>query len=538
MEVGANSNFAQGWRSSLRDRTALALTDLRDGMRWDLVETSPGVYAFDRPETSYPDMLDNLGMGLSVTVNFGNPLYDGGDTPQSPEALAAQARYVAALVSRFPAIHTIEVGNEFNGGNFVRGPLQKAGGPERAAAHVAILKAIAEGLPGDRPVRVLGGAAHSIPAAYLWAILDGGGADYMDALVIHPYTTRAEEFSDQIGVLRRHPLARDMPIEVTEFGTPDPDDAPAFVFRWLAVMAVNGVERAVWFPLNPRGGEVPMIPLEGRDGNLTMAGRAYAFAGKMLGGQEASDVSPDPHTFAVRFGERTLVLWGEPRTVTLGAGVEAFDPEGNRLSAPLTLDAATPLILRAGETIALGDNVRLGEAALLADSYYDFAYPAADGTPPDGPFERVLRRDGQDLAFELMPGQERGDALWTPYLGRTGLDPARLTARSLLPLGGPVPGEIVHRYTAAADGAVDVTAEFEPSVRTEDGIAVTVRQNGETLFQKTGRTGIAFRDGLSLKAGDVLEFAVGPNGSHSGDSTLYRIRIGAPGALPPAPLLP
>lgn len=525
--LAAATNFSHPGVTGADRVAGLGVTDVRDGMRWSDVERVPGRYGFDLPRTRYPDALAREGVALSVTVNWGNALYDGGDTPQSPEALAAQARYVAALVERFPGIGTIEVGNEFNGANFVTGPLKKADARARAAAHVAILKAI-DAAVGDE-VRLLGGATHSIPLAYLSAVLDGGGAEHMDALALHPYTTAPEEFPAQVALLRRHPAARELPLEITEFGDEDPARAPGTLVRWLAVMAVNGVERAVWYPLTDRGDG--LAPLFDAAGAPTPAGRAYRFAAARLAGRPAQDVSPDRHTVAVRFGDDTLVLWGEPRAVDLGAGVAAFGPEGEALSGPIRLAPDRPVVL-VKPAIALGTDVTLGPDPILADSFWDFAYPNADGTAPAGPLARFVRLGGRDIALQTMPGQERGSVPWTPYLGGAELFPLRLSATAALPRGGRRPADIVTRFVAPADGEVDASAVFLPSRRTTDGVAVSLVHNDAVVARAAGRERIELAQRLLLKAGDRVDVVLGANGSNEGDATAYRIRFAAPGSAP------
>lgn len=535
--LAAASNFSQGSaKLMLEGGLALGVNDWRDGLNWALVERVPGHYQFDRPRTNFPDALARGGSTLSITVNFGNPLYDDGNTPQSDAALSALSAYAAALAARFPAINAIEVGNEFNSANFLRGPLTKASPLERAAAHVAMLRAVREGVGEE--MRLLGGASHSLPLGYLWAVLDGGGRELMDAMAVHPYTTRPEELPRQVGVLRRHPDARDLPLEVTEFGSPDPDAAPGYMIRALSAMAISGVERAVWYPLNMRRGD-DLVPLVDGTGAPTSAGETYVFAAARLAGRPAADISPDPNTFAIRFGEDTLVLWGEQRAVSFGANVAVFAADGTpHPTATTMLDPMAPLIVVADGSITLGDDIRLAPNPILADSYYDFAYPAKAGGAPSGTsrLERFVRRGGQDLPLQTMPGQERSGTPWVPYLSRDELAPLRVMPRVMLPRAGRIPSDIVHRWQADADRTVDVAAVFRPSQRSRDGITVSVLLNGETIAAETVTDSFRFEQQLRLAAGDRLDFVVGAGANHQGDGTRYRIRIGEPGGLGPTHL--
>ena len=92
--LGAASNFGQGVQPGmLRNAVALGVTDLRDGLNWGLAQTRADDYDFSDPRAAYPrDVLD-AGLSLSLTLNWGNPLWEGGDTPVTPEGIAAFGRF-------------------------------------------------------------------------------------------------------------------------------------------------------------------------------------------------------------------------------------------------------------------------------------------------------------------------------------------------------------------------------------------------------------------------------------------------------------
>ena len=530
--LGAASNFGQGVQPGmLRNAVALGVTDLRDGLNWGLAQTRADAYDFSDPRTAYPrDVLD-AGLSLSLTLNWGNPLWEGGDTPVTPEGIAAFGRFAGALARQYPGLDAVEIGNEFNSADFLRGPLETASATARAEAHAALLAAAAQVLRAEDPaIRLLGGASHSIPLGYLWAVLDAGGAAHMDALAMHPYTTPPEQLARQVAVLRRHPKAASLPIEITEFGSADPAAAAGYMLRDYCQMALSGVTRAVWYPLNPRGDG--LVPLMTADGRITGAGRAFRIITGEFAGREVRDAAPDPFTYGCRFGEDTMLLWGAPRELRVADGIELRDPEGRVLAPPYALSRETPLILR-GTTgrIDIGDGVELGPQRLIADSFDQFGYPAADGTPPEGdPFERFLRIDGREAPLATMPGQEAGGTLWTPYLGDPGQRPLRLTADQLLPgRSAAHPVEIVHRWTAPEPMRVALTARFDVAARSEDGITVALTRNGEEIAaeESSGVIEIA-PPPMPLAAGDVLEIAVGPGGSAAGDVTEYRITLRVP----------
>lgn len=524
--LSAASNLAQGrQRDVIRFARALGVGNFRDGINWRRAEPRPGAYDFSDSRTGYPATLKRQGATAGVVLNWGNPLYDGGDTPHSEEALEAFGAFAAELVGRFEAISSLEIGNEFNGTNFVRGPIAKMSPLERARAYVPMLEAGATAARAERPdIRILGGATHSLPAGYLWEMLDAGAAEWMDALAVHPYTTPAEQLVRQIEVLRRHPTARDLPIEVTEFGTPDPELAGAHFVRNYCQMALAGVTRAAWYPLNERGDD--MVPLFTSKGRITTAGRAYKLIATHMEGRPVADAAPDPFTYGCRFGEDVLVLWGEPRALEVPEGAVVLDAVGQPAEPPYTLSPDRPLVVT---DLPPGAASNLGPQPVLADSYHQFAYPQDGGAAsvPDDPFERFARRGGREIPLKTLPGQQAPGTPWVPYRGNPDLGAVRLTADTLLPGGwSGRPVEIVHRYTAPEAMVFDLDATFALIGASEDGIALRVTANGELLEEASGRDPIEIRENdIRLEAGESLEIAVGPNGSSKGDVTRYQITI-------------
>ena len=525
--LGAASNFSQGRQAGTMELAQkLGVTVYRDGMVWDRVETSPGKFTFDGPRTAFAQELAAQGATTSVVLNWGNKLYDGGDTPHSAKALAAFGSFAAAVVTRFPDLDSLEIGNEFNGVNFVRGPLKKMPALERARAYVAMLEAASTEARAARPgIRISGGATHSIPAGYLWEVLDAGGAAYMDALAIHPYTTDAEQFVRQIEVLRRHPDAAALPLEVTEFGEPDPSKAASHFLRNYCQFALGGVTHAIWYPLNARGDD--MVPLFTQQGQITPAGRAFRQIQKTMEGLPVADASQGPFSYGCTFGDTVMVVWGAPRSVEVAEGVSAYDAAGAEVSAPFALSETEPLVFTS-ETGDIADQVKFGTTAMIADSKDQFAYPEETELRAGADaFERFARRGGTEYPLITLPGQEAQGTPWFPYRGNPDFGNIRLSADVMLPGGrADSPVEIVHRYTAQEDEVIDITGKFAVAKRSEDGVSVRITLNDEELFTEAGKQPMnADLTAVALRKGDRLEVAVGPNGSRKGDLTTYRIRL-------------
>ncbi|MDF0601695.1 hypothetical protein P1J78_13200 [Psychromarinibacter sp. C21-152] len=532
--LGAASNFAQGWQPEALDGAApLGITEFRDEIVWEHVERPDARLVFGTMRENYAPVLAARGAGLVLLAYTGHPSWENGQVPRTPEGQAAFAAYLAALVDRFPAIHSVEIGNEFNSWEFAA----QEGWPDdltaRARDYVRLLAASARAVhAADPEIRILGGAAHSIPLAWIEAVLQAGGAQHMDAFVLHPYTTEPEQIARQIAAARALPGFAEMPVEITEFGTTDAPRAPGYLLRMYCQMALSGVTRAVWYPFSPRGDG--LIPLVTADGTPTDVGRTYALIRDHLEGAPAADAAPDPFTYACRFGDRVLVLWGAPRSVALADGLRALTPTGAPAAPPLRLSRTEPLLILSegptdgppdGPSPRLGDTVRLGPQTIRADSFDQFSYTGADG-----PFSLHIRHRGALHPLAPRPGQERDGVPWTPYLGYDADGTVRVGPGWATPSAwGPEdPLEILYRYRAPRAETVTIVAEAAPDAASADGITITLTHNGTPLATKTlTAPGRVTAGPVTLAPGDRLDAVLGPNATATGDHTRLRVTVEA-----------
>ena len=532
MTLGAAANFSQGWSDVTYDAAlALGVEEFRDSILWSQVERAPGVYTFDQRKTQYPARLAEDGKRLVLTVASSNPLYDDGKTPHSPEGVAAFARFVAAVVREYPAVSAVEVGNEFNSGDFVTGPVREGGIGQRARYHVALLEAVAREVRAVRPdLPILGGATHSLPAGYLWSVLEQAAPGSIDGLAVHPYTTDIDQLPAQTGVLRRNPRARSMPMQVTEYGTKDEADAPDHMLRGYAAMASLGYAALHWYPLNERADG--LVPLIRRDGSVTGAGEAFRFIEAQLAARTARDISPDRFTFVHAFsransGPDRLVLWGDPRPISLmRSDIEAFDARGNRIGpAELALSPQHAVVLAGSRPIRLGEDVVLGCTTLVADSFYQFDYPQRGAGEARRAFAASLSLEGEEQPLATMPGQQRAGVPWLPYLGLTDRPGVRLTADRMLLTGATSRGAAVTlRWVTPSAGRLQIEARFTPSEQNRGPFTVELRQGAQVLFSRSGTTAVQFDDSLPLQGSDPLEIRLTRTGAEP-VSADYRVRL-------------
>lgn len=524
--LGAATNFGQSWFPQyLSGGERLGLDFYRDEMFWKGIEQADGRFVFDNPRTRYPHRIEALDRDLMFIVNNGHPSYDDGWSPSSDEAVQAFANYAVRLVSAYPAITTLEVGNEMNSETFATGPGWSAPLPVRAASYAKLARATVDAVRAVRPdIRILGGAAHSIPIAWFREIFKHGLDDAFDALVIHPYTVPPEQLARQIALLRQMvPQTRDLPLAVTEFGEDDAEAAPDYLIKFYCQMAVSNVESAIWYPLNPRGDE--MTALLNKVGTPTPTGEAFRTAAAWFEGRVVQEVRPDPFTYGCLFGSDTLVLWGAPRQVVLSDDVYAYAANGARIEGSrFTLSADVPMILRSERVpVRLAqDSVWLGPHGLIADSYHQFGFPGYGSDP----FERLVVQAGREAPLLTRPGQETDGVPWVPYLSSDIDWLARASASWAVPSTQAGPIDILYRYRADAPARVDAAIWVSPSARSEDGVTVTLRLNGQALAKERVRTAKWVTvPNLSLRRGDLVDVALGPNENDAGDYAQFRVQL-------------
>ncbi|PZQ57449.1 MAG: hypothetical protein DI555_00490 [Novosphingobium pentaromativorans] len=525
MRLGAASNFSQGWNEALfQSALALPLTNWRDSIRWADVEKTPGHYEFTTPMTSYPARLATRNARLTLTLNWGNPLYDAGQTPHSTEALAAFANFVTELVRRYPAIDTLEIGNEINGNNFVNGVVRESSLAQRRRYHLAMVRAAAEGVrAAGSKVRVIGGSVHSLPAGFLWPLLDSPGAKDLAGLALHPYTTPIDQLPSQIGVLRRHPLLRNMPLHVTEFGSVDPASAADDLVRSYATLSSLGFSEMDWYPMNDRGDG--FVPLLRRDGSITEVGRAFRFANDRLARFRASNLSPAPFTFIHAFGPDLWALWGAPRKVWIDtAEVTAFDATGHALAPEqLALDETRVLILQGRRKLASPENVKLGCLSLIADSFLGFSYPAKGIRSVPTGFASFTLNAQHTVPLETLPGQQGDGVPWTPYLGRTTAAFPRVSADLAIP--GPSDDALLLEFPAARTGMLRIVGEFSAANPGAQLPSISLQVNGRDIQPLPSSKSSTINRRVDVQKGGTLGFAIRWNRTARDSAVKYRIRL-------------
>ncbi len=551
MKLSAQTHFSQGWNTKLIDTIAkLGIDEVRDSVPWGRVETTPGRYDFSHWSAGWVDLAMAKGIAVTLAFNPVNKLHDDGHSIYTDAGRAAFAQFVVAVVKEYPGLAAIEIGNEYNGNSFVKGPIASAPISQRDEYYAKLLDAVDKALDhAGLEVKVVAASTHSIPVDYIADLVGNGVLEDSDGISIHPYTTAPEQLADQLAILRQE--IGDKPIYVTEFGDNFETlaEAAPYLAKMVSTMAAAGVESANWYAFAKQSTFKNMELYDPKSGQLTPAGVTFQIFDRML---EATDkvekIGIDEYTYFYSFGPNAAVIWGEQRSIALDEGVSAFDLAGKRITDLFSISPDMPIILRSTSPIT-ADSFTLGASTILADSFHDFdAFnQGGDLAQFEGPWSYFAKgHTGQLTVLETMGGGLAGGESWTPYLGTNWLRPFHISDGKVVPADfNPAPGPqgkfaTVERYTADYDGTVTIKGHWDVADSSKDGVKLTILLNNKIIFTKTifdksnGHVFDLELTGIKLATGDKLDFEIDSRENATGDVTERRITIHAEGALPGA----
>lgn len=266
-QVGVCTHFGQG-KGNLQTNLSLiqqaGMNSIRDEVPWAVVERQRGQYAIPAAWDSIVNASLSKGLQPLLILDYGNPLYDGGNKPTSDAAIAGYVRYAEFVVQHFKGrVHQYEVFNEWDGTVARTSP----GSPE---GYVKLLKAVYPRLKAIDPnVEIIGGAVtyRSFWNGWFQRMLDAGALTSADAISIHPYVFSArgsydrtpEAFADTVSrledMMRRANGGRDYPLYVTEVGWPThsgigsttADEAGAFLAQTVLLGLTMPYLKGIWW---------------------------------------------------------------------------------------------------------------------------------------------------------------------------------------------------------------------------------------------------------------------------------------------------
>jgi hypothetical protein len=348
---------------------ASGMSSLRDEIYWSDVETKPGIYALRGRALRTAEVLrraHQTGLLPLLILGYGNPLYDRGSQPSSPEGRKAYAAYAKWLVRTLgPHAPYVEVWNEWNLGAGTR-PKVSAGSPE---AYVALLGETYAAIKSARPeTKVLAGAMGGDGEGWPWlrAALAAGLLRHADGLSVHLYNHAGPragggvpEFVKRLEELRALLAAHGrpkLPIYVTETGWPNhlgpgrisEEEAARRAVRLVLELRAMPQIAGVWFYEFMDSGssvfesEHNFGLLRGRREEKPIACALRALVPLMRGSRAlwSSSVSGVRAThLASREGRALVAIWSEGKRE--GGGRVAL--RGAHLAArPIPLDCAAP----------------------------------------------------------------------------------------------------------------------------------------------------------------------------------------------------
>ena len=179
--LGVNIHFFEG---SEKDYTLISEsgTDIvRMDVLWQGIEKTPGVYDFSQQDRLVND-LKKHNLRLLFILAYGNPLYDNGLAPHTPDGRAASARFCKALVSHFAGNGIIwELWNEPNADSFWT---PKSNVPDYIEWCRAVVPAIRKADPG---ACIIAPATSDFDIPFVEACFEKGLLELVDGVSVHPY---------------------------------------------------------------------------------------------------------------------------------------------------------------------------------------------------------------------------------------------------------------------------------------------------------------------------------------------------------------
>jgi hypothetical protein len=266
--VGAGTHFANGVGAlpvNLSLIRQAGITAIRDGLRWQFVETSQGQYSM--PETF--DALVNRAVEAGIAplpILGGNvPFFDNNsDRPHSPEALDGLAKYCEFMVRHFKGkVRMYEICNEWDA------PSRQTETPGTAESYVNVLKSVYPRMKAvDPAITIMGGAMTSrvLGNGWLESFLRAGALQYLDAVSIHSYRNQGAPFPERGAeawaswmqrvdeLVRKASGGKPIPIYVTEMGWTTeltrgtrPDLSAAYLARMYLLARTLPFLKGIWW---------------------------------------------------------------------------------------------------------------------------------------------------------------------------------------------------------------------------------------------------------------------------------------------------
>jgi hypothetical protein len=550
-KFGVMTHFAQGMPTDVLPLIAKAgIANVRDELYWGTLEKVAGKFDFtvenDR-YTRYMALLAEAHVTPLEVMTFGNPNYDQGDSPFTPEGDAAYANYCVSVLDHYgPQIRALEIWNEYNG-SFCKGPALK----DRPKYYTQMLRAAYARIKTAHPnVTVVGGALVKIPMPYIEKLFKAGALQSMDAIAVHPYRATPEGVEREVGnlieLMKKYNNGQAKPIWVTETGNFSDHsisraaNASYLVRMYTLLLTQPEVARVYWYLSRDYREFKTMGLLHADDDPMgrytpTMAYCAYAnLIAELDRANFVRREQTDPRTRAYQFEREGKRIWvcystsGQTQlTLATGANVLKVNivggditlvPENGQL---LVTIGEQPIYLVADK----GSATQMSEVArpdrVIADSVDDFAGPSSGGN-----WSYFWYESNRDGSAPYLPGNVQPMS-WKPTRGdwddcwrgpgeyldlsQAGTNPAARGGKQLWTL---------RRWTSDMAGLIHLHCQVSRGDPHGDGVTVKIFLDGKLLRSEPYRPQESRDIDLSFEArkGSQVDFAVTPG---PGTDSLY-----------------
>jgi hypothetical protein len=331
--LGVDIHFLS--KEALLDRAKDAgFSFVRMDLPWARLEKD-GQYDF----TSFDALMQSLEarhMGVLWLLAYGHPDH-GGQSPQTPEDIAAYARYAAAVVAHYRG-HNVrfEIWNEPNQKRFLA----------NSAVYPDLLRAALDAIRREDPTaQVSTGGTSGFDLPFIGRVLDSGSAQKASAIAVHPYRDSAPETLPADLIVLKDLMAgstgESLPVWQTEWGYASyahADEARSdghsdSAQRKQAILAVReclttwalGLPVSVWYDLRDDGqnpsNQEHNFGLLHRDGSDKPAMQAVQLLSKIAGTRRyvglVRDVPAGVHAMRLDGPDDSVfVLWSESEAST------------------------------------------------------------------------------------------------------------------------------------------------------------------------------------------------------------------------------
>ena len=343
---------------------------MRDEYGWGTVESAKGQYGFPDYNDRYVRALPANGLRGFYIFDYGNSLYDDGQSPASPAAQAAFAEYARRLTAQYKdVVSHWEVFNEPNIGFWKPKP--------DAAAYASLLRATYAAVKqADPNATVVGICTAGVDFDYIDKVL-AAAAGSMDAVSIHPYRYPTQpEAGGLVADLRktRALMAKyglgEKPLWLTEVGWPNQQDSRGcseiesgnYLVRMFTLARSQPHAGPIfWYDFQNDG-----VDPKYNEDNFGLINRDYTpkqpyvaagmmnrvLCDKAFSRDLALAYPAYAHEYLAADGRRTLVLWATPVEAEVTMALDAREVEVSDASGELRQQTVTGgrLTLTVGET--------------------------------------------------------------------------------------------------------------------------------------------------------------------------------------------